>query len=181
MILWLQYCKDLFLLPKTNETNLISNHSFLFICQIEILWVFLFSSIYCFVTFNNFWKSILKRNPSLPPLPFSFIHLGERNVNGELQCLWVSVKVAHCKLFFPLNQVTVSADLTWLSARDTRVLQIYLSGGFRPVFLFVLGFLACCIFGFVFFFFVVPFIFYTKQISCFGFFFIIIISLWVSC
>lgn len=102
-------------------------------------------------------------------------------MNGELQCLWVSVKVAHCKLFFPLNQVTVSADLTWLSARDTRVLQIYLSGGFRPVFLFVLGFLACCIFGFVFFFFVVPFIFYTKQISCFGFFFIIIISLWVSC
>lgn len=35
--LWLQYCKDLFLLPKMNETNLISYHSFLLICQIEIL------------------------------------------------------------------------------------------------------------------------------------------------
>lgn len=68
-----------------------------------------------------------------------------------------------------------STDLTWLSARDMGVLQIYPSGGFRPVFLFVLGFLACCSFGFVFFF-VVPIIFYTKQ----GFFFLII-SLWVSC
>lgn len=43
------------------------------------------------------------------------------------------------------------------------------------MFLFVLGFLACCSFGFVFFF-VVPIIFYTKQV-----FFFFIISLWVSC
>lgn len=59
-----------------------------------------------------------------------------------------------------------STDLTWLSARDMGVLQIYPSGGFRPVFLFVLGFLACCSFGFVFFF-VVPIIFYTKQVVFF--------------
>lgn len=37
VILWLQYCKDTFSLPKMNEMNLISNHSFLLICQIKIL------------------------------------------------------------------------------------------------------------------------------------------------
>lgn len=82
----------------------------------------------------------------------------------------------HIVSFFPQKQVTFSADLTWLSARDIRVLQIYPSGGFRPVFLFVLGFLACCIFSFVFFFFLCCslhfyFFFNTKQILCFVFFF----------
>lgn len=165
VILWLQYCKDIFLLPKMNETNLISNHSFLLICQIKILWVFLFSSIYFIVTLITFGKAY-QPSASHPFPSFLYTLLKEMwmvkcNVCGYLWKL-------HVISFFPQKQATFSAALTRLSSTAKGVLQICPSGGFRPVFSFVLRFLVL--------FFVVAFIFYTKQI-----FFLIIISLWVSC
>lgn len=104
-----------------------------------------------------------------PPFPFIFIHFVERNVNGELQCLWVSVKVAHCKLppSLPQKQATFSAALIWFSSTAKGVLQIYTSGGHKPVLEF-LG-LFCVI---SFFLFVIPFDFSLGQL--------LIIS-WYSC
>lgn len=140
--LWLQYCKDLFLLPKMNETNLISYHSFLLICQIEILWVSLFSSIYPIVTLITLEKHTKgKSHPSASPPP-SFLYM----LLKEMWMVNCNVCGYLCKLhlvsFFPQKRATFSAALTWLSSTAKGVLQIYPSGGFRPVFSFVLGFLA---------------------------------------
>lgn len=73
VILWLQYCKDIFLLPKMNETNLITNHSFLLICQIKILLSLSVFQHLFYCNFNNFWKTILRKDPSLLP-PILFLH-----------------------------------------------------------------------------------------------------------
>lgn len=158
-IFWLQFSKDLFLLPKIEWNKFdLQPQFFVDLPNWNPLSLSAFQHLsYC--NFCNFWKCILKKNPSLPPppFPFVFIHFVERNVNGELQCLWVSVKVAHCELFFPSEaSATFSAALPWLIAAAKGLPQIYPSGGFRPVFSFVLGFLVL--------FFVVSFIFYTKQI-----------------
>lgn len=111
---------------------------------------------YC--NFNNFWKSILRKKsqPSaFHPFPsFLYTSLKEMwmvkcNVCGYLWKL-------HVLSFFPQKQATFSAALTWLSSTAKGILQICPSGGFRPMFLFVLRFLVL--------FFVVAFIFYTNQI-----------------
>lgn len=146
VILWLQFSRDLFLLPKTEWNKFdLQPQFFVDLPNWNPLSLSVFQHLsYC--NFHNFWKCILKKNPSLPPppLPFVFIHFVERNVNGELRCLWVSVKVAHCELSFPSEaSATFSAALPWLSATAKGLLQIYPSGGFRPVFSFVLGFLFC--------------------------------------
>lgn len=159
----------IYFLPKMDETNLISNHSFLLICQIKILQVFLFSSIYFIVTLITLEKHTKEKSQPSASHPFpSFLYtlLNEMwmvkcNVCGYLWKL-------HVLSFFPQKQATFSAALTWLSSAAKGVLQICPSGGFRPVFSFLLRFLVL--------FFVVAFIFYTKQT-----FFLIIISLWVSC
>lgn len=110
---------------------------------------------YC--NFNNFWKSILRKNPSLlpPPIPFIFLYsllkemwMVNYNVCGYLWKL-------HVVSFFPQKQATFSVALTWLSSTAKGALQIYPSGGFRPVFSFVLGFLVL--------FFVVSILFYFFK------------------
>lgn len=83
----------------------------------------------------------------------------------------------HILSFFSQKQATFSAALTWLSSTAKGVLQICPSGGFRPVFLFVLRFSIL--------FFVVAFIFYTKQIFFFNYYFslgqLLIISWYFCC
>lgn len=76
-------------------------------------------------------------------------------MNGELQCLWVSVKVARCKFFSSEASHILSCLNLAYSSTAKGALQIYPSGGFRPVFSFVLGFLVL--------FFVVSILFYFFK------------------